>query len=650
MQINTLSIKQLNWIIVVLTFIIYWNSIDNEYAIDDNLVTENNLKVQHGLKAIPLIFTTQYAQNSKQNYGYRPIVLTTFAIEKQFFGKLPQSQTEFEKRKKNKLTQANVSHFFNVLLYAFTCWVLFYFLRLLFQSESILFPFFITLIFLVHPIHTEPVNNIKSRDELLMFLGIIGALIYYLKFSATNKLKYVVIAVFISILAILSKPSALSLIGIVPVVLYFHGTSWKKITLSFGSLLLLILFFGVLQRIFKQDTVRVMEFYENPLFLQGNFIDKLLMGFYVVWFYIQMLIFPVELSFYYGYNQLPIATWSHYQVWLGIFVFFVGGAFGFYQLYQRKTIGLGIVLCLGIMLGFSNMLSPIVGIVADRFAYLFSIGFVIVLAVLVSKVLKIDWNQNLKSKTFIIIIGLLLVYSSRTIARNSDWENALTLYFNDIQHLEKSTKAHSLISNTLYFEIEKNPKEYATPKNIEKVIYHYKKAIEIDTTRSKTMSNLCSFYVSYTKDAKSALYYGLKAIELGNEDFETLYNVATAYQRENQVENALNYYYKTVEKNMFFEKGILELGKYLIQLNKLEEGVQQLERIAQKEENPYTIYFAIANIYAQEGKNFDKTIQYFEKAYKLNPENIILCQHIAKMYKSVGNDEKYRLYFNKCNQ
>jgi len=76
--------------LILITFILYSNSIDNEYAIDDNLVTKNVTKVEKGISGISEIFATPFA-TGKQNYGYRPIGQTTFAIEKQLFNKLPAS-------------------------------------------------------------------------------------------------------------------------------------------------------------------------------------------------------------------------------------------------------------------------------------------------------------------------------------------------------------------------------------------------------------------------------------------------------------------------------------------------------------------------------------------------------------------------------
>jgi len=171
----------------------------------------DNVLVSHGVKAIPEIFKSRYSLG-KQEYEYRPMVIASFAIEKQLFGKLPASQTKQEKEKKDLLTQANISHFINLLLYILTCILLYSLLQHIFKDYNLLLPLVITLLFIVHPLHTEPVVNIKSRDELFMQLGIILALKYFVTYTETYKLKFILFAIIATLFAFLSKKNALFLL------------------------------------------------------------------------------------------------------------------------------------------------------------------------------------------------------------------------------------------------------------------------------------------------------------------------------------------------------------------------------------------------------------------------------------------------------
>ena len=120
-------------LLFVLCFVLYGNSIPNGYAVDDYLVTINP-NVQNGINGIPGIFTSSYVQDDTGTYDYRPIVLLTYALEKELFDLNPA-----------------FSHFFNVLLYAFTVLFIFFFLKKLLRGFHPILPFAIALLYCVHP-------------------------------------------------------------------------------------------------------------------------------------------------------------------------------------------------------------------------------------------------------------------------------------------------------------------------------------------------------------------------------------------------------------------------------------------------------------------------------------------------------------------
>lgn len=122
-----------------------------------------NKLTKMGVRGIPQIFKSHtFYNNDGSGYSYRPVALTTFAIENQFLGENPHA-----------------SHFISVLLYALCIVILFSLLRKWFNSQGNWFSFFICLLFLVHPLHTEVVDNIKCRDELLtLFLYFLHFMLY----------------------------------------------------------------------------------------------------------------------------------------------------------------------------------------------------------------------------------------------------------------------------------------------------------------------------------------------------------------------------------------------------------------------------------------------------------------------------------------
>ncbi|MGE0562679.1 MAG: hypothetical protein AB7O47_12750 [Flavobacteriales bacterium] len=659
LRIDKISVKKYAWAIVLITFVVYFNSIDNEYALDDNIVVEGNKNVEQGFAGIPIIFKSRYSTDKKQTYDYRPIVLTSFAIEKQFFSKLPEKQTLQEKKKKNKLTQANISHFFNLILYILLCVLIFRFLLKILPNYQPIFSFLITLIFAVHPTHTEVVCSLKNRDEIFMLIALICSIHFYINYAATNKVKDFFLGLLFAVLALLSKNNGMALIALVPMFLYFIKAKPKQIIIAFFSLL--IVYFGLnqLQKlILSENQVRIYEFFENPLMSEGWSIKRLSASLYFSWFYLKMLIFPKDLSFYYGYNQLPIATWSYWQVWVSLFFYGCLGVFGVISLIKRKIEGVAVLFWLGLMAGVNNLVFLLPGLVADRFMFAFSLGFCILIVWVIFKIFKINPENKTDDKNIIngsfkyVILSIVLIYSIRTIARNPDWHDYLTLFETDIEHLTESAKSHALISNTLYPIVAKNAQQNPANVNqqdLQKIIYHYKESIRIDSNYLTSINNLGSVYVNFLRDYESAIKYCERAVELDSNYLEAHFNLAFSYQSVLNYEKASFHYARVIELNPDYLKVYELYNQLLNKHNKVEEGLETLKKIAKKSSKPKNIYVNIGNLYSLNSKgDYTLSIQYFEKAYDIDKTDKILCNHIAKLYQLSGDMEKYNNYVRFC--
>src|SRR4026208_1175713 len=159
-------------IILALTaFLLYSNTINFGYVRDDSAAIVENQFVKKGIAGIPDLLKTDFWYFSNLRLGYyRPLALITFAIEQQFFNGNPR-----------------ISHFVNVFIYAFSAYMLFIVLSRVFKTRNFFFPLVVSLFFIAHPVHTEVVANIKSRDELLSFLNVLLMLWFSLKYIDFKK-------------------------------------------------------------------------------------------------------------------------------------------------------------------------------------------------------------------------------------------------------------------------------------------------------------------------------------------------------------------------------------------------------------------------------------------------------------------------------
>src|SRR5581483_9106019 len=158
----------------------------NQYALDDSIAIERNDYVKQGISGIPKIMTTdaydcfyrQMGADPRAQYSggrYRPLCYVTFAIEQSLFGDSPF-----------------IRHLVNILCYMVCLFLLFYFLHDFLLKKipgGSDMAFLSTLLFAIHPIHTEVVANVKSLDEILSLTLIMCTFIYAMKYTNSSKRK-----------------------------------------------------------------------------------------------------------------------------------------------------------------------------------------------------------------------------------------------------------------------------------------------------------------------------------------------------------------------------------------------------------------------------------------------------------------------------
>ena len=186
-------------------FFLYSNTFKHDYVLDDSGTITLNGFVQQGWKGIPDLLKVEFWHFNNLSLGYyRPLSLITFAIEHQYFGNNPHA-----------------SHLINGFIYGLTGFFLFLLLRKTFSSFHWMLAFVSTALFVAHPVHTEVVANLKSRDELLSFLNLVLTLLMALIYVDSQKRKYFFLSLLFFYLALLSKETAITGLALIPLFFYF---------------------------------------------------------------------------------------------------------------------------------------------------------------------------------------------------------------------------------------------------------------------------------------------------------------------------------------------------------------------------------------------------------------------------------------------
>jgi tetratricopeptide (TPR) repeat protein len=553
------SLSRLKWLIAIFTLMLYGNTIPNHYGFDDIYVT-NNEEVKGGVSAIPAMFSSLYAnlyEDGKDlKFGYRPIVKSSFALEYSIFGSNP-----------------HVSHLINILLYLLTGLILFALLNRMFKGFSPGFNFFIVLIFLAHPAHTEVVASLKNRDEILSLLGALGALHFVLNFSEGKSWLNLIPALVVMMIAYLAKPTVLVFIAIFPLAMFlFTNYKWWRIILVTVLFISAIAFVAIVPRFFLPPAQRPVQFIENPLYFETSFWYRLAAGLNVLFFYLKLLIVPFPLRFYYGYNMIPVAGWADIHVIISLVIHL--GLFSIALIYIRrfKELSFAILIYLATIFAFSNIFKPPMGIVADRFLYYPSIGFSIMLVWLIYRMLKLKpEHQSLKvfpPKASFFLLLILGVFFVMTVSRNRSWDTPESLFEADMPKLENSARANFIYAGTMRAHAlnsiaKKEGFNLETKNKIEKVFKHLNLATSIYPGYYQAWNMLGSSYMSFKADPLKARDCFVRSINSKPDYYISYFNLGEAYEKLNQPDSALYYYEKTIEVYPFtFQPHFKLMGMY----------------------------------------------------------------------------------------
>lgn len=600
------EIKTFSILIIILSTVLYINTLGHKYVLDDFSVIKENFVVKKGVEGIGEIFKTHY----RYGYGYvqanlyRPLSLTLFALQWEIAPDQPW-----------------LAHLCNILLYAVSCLLLFNFLIKLLGKEYHLFSFFAVLLFAAHPIHTEVVANIKSVDDILALSFSLGSGLLFLQYFENKKKPMLLASMVLLWLAFLSKESTVVFLGIFPLCLWlfrsegFVSALRKSIWSLLPFLAFLLMRISVLGSLSGDKTIAKID---NLLMAAPNSAVKLATAFKILGLYLYKLIIPHPLMNDYSMQQISLTDFKDWQVWLS-FLIYCSLIYLFFKLKANKPIvAFGIAIYLvGISL-YSNLFITIGTSFGERLLFIPSIGFCLVLAWGILQLSKLKLTDiRIKNAGTILGItsGILLLYSFKTIDRNKAWKDNFTLYSTDVLNCDKSARCHYYYGLGLMKEraiLEKDP----NLKNqlLQESVQAFTKSIEILPTYS---------------DA-----YGQRGL---------------AYYRLNMLDQAVANYLEAIKFNPQNSTALSNLGTLYFQQGKYQEAKTTFEQALRY--NP-TFVDALANYASTLGTlgDYMGSITYFNKAIALKPNEPSYYQMVGISYQNIGNQQQANFYFNKAKQ
>ncbi|MEO8335983.1 MAG: tetratricopeptide repeat protein [bacterium] len=560
-----------------LAVLLYVNTLNHGYALDDYPTIYGNRLTTAGVRAIPTLLHTAYwyGLDGLNDWLYRPLSLVMFAIEWQLAPGTPA-----------------LGHWVNVGLYALTAVVLFRFLRDVFDDDTVLVPFAIAVLWIAHPIHTEVVANIKSRDELLAFLFSILTLWECMKYVSAPRTKHLVLSGVYFFLALLSKESPITLLVIAPMTLFVFRRPDAKAMLralapiGIGAVVYMAIRSSVLT---SQTGGSAISLIDNSLISAPDFMHREATAFYIGAMYLRLLVFPYPMSSDYSFRQIPIVGFDNPLAFVALLLYAGMFVYAAVRLLERDPVAYGIMFYLGSIGLVANVLFLTHSTMADRFLYAPSLGFCIVLVFVLARLFRLDatstGRERRVSPAFAVVLALLLVASTaRTWVRNRDWKNDTSLFAADSRHSPNSARAHFLYGNHMLQELRQGKvapsrqEEYYTI-----ALAEYRRAI--------------------------ALYPAYAEPHMG---------IGDAFTYKKDYSSALRWYTDIVARNPRFGAGYVYLGNTFVSIKDYGSAITAFQKAVAIDPNDAGANYLLGTTYRAQGDSV-RSRESLEKAYALDP-------------------------------
>ena len=655
-------------ILMAVTLLFFYNCTFNNFSMDDYHVNTSNPQTIKGFAGIPEIFTSLYAQENGMAYGYRPLVRTSFALEYQFT--------------RHSKYNPYISHLINVLLYMLGIFIMYIVLRRLLRNYSPWFPFLATLLFLAHPLHTEVVASLKNRDIILAFIFSFLAIRAFVRWADFNKPKQLWLGMMFFIFALLSKETAIAQLAVFPLVLYFFTDLPIKKLGRFSLIAFIVAIFAAVGPfLFLPEFSRHMRFFENPLVAEPNYFLHLSTAFYIMGWYLILLLKPYPMSYYYGFDTIPIVNWANPWVWASLLFYLAIVLFALKNLPKKKLLSFIILYFIITISPYSNIVKPVPGIVADRFMFFPSLAFAMALVYLFFKLfgLKIKAQTSLPTKKLVWISILVLIilapYFKLTHYRNHIWQTHYSLYREDMNHLRNSVKANDLFAtecvNIVNKELAKPVNPYKFVKRLlDTAVAHYLLAVKLDPSQYASWNSMGAIYskihgnqallryrsyASRGKPEKAKIeiknakkYFGIarsyfkQAISIKPDFSSAYYNMAYSWDLQSIYDSAIRYYKLVLKFDTTNVQIRSRLANAYFRDNKLDSAKYENKMIIKIDPKSNFPYINMGNYFYMFGDTLNAIKQY-EKALEV-ANNRSAAKMLSDYYSKKGN-EKLATYY-----
>ncbi|XP_058045529.1 protein O-mannosyl-transferase TMTC3 isoform X1 [Ahaetulla prasina] len=626
----------------------YWNSLFCGFVFDDVSAILDN-KDLHPSTPIKNLFLNDFwgtpMSEERSHKSYRPFTVFTFRLNYLF----------------SELNAVSY-HFLNIIFHAIVCIIFLKVCKLFLDNKSSLVA---SLLFAVHPIHTEAVTGVVGRAELLSSIFFLAAFLSYTRSRGPeNTIVWTPIAatVFLVAVATLCKEQGVTVVGIccvyevfiaqgytVPILWYtvlhiLQGKGsisycmlqmlLKLIVLMFSTLLLVVIRVQVIQ-----SQLPVFTRFDNPAAVSPSPVRQLTFN-YLLPVNAWLLLNPSELCCDWTMGTIPLveSVLDVRNIATVTFFCFLGTLVVFSLRYpgdSSKTVLMALCLIVLPFIPASNLFFPVGFVVAERVLYVPSMGFCMLVA---HGWKKLSSNSILRKLSWICLSLVLFIHALKTLQRNWDWESEYTLFMSALKVNKNNAKLWNNVGHALENE-----------KNFERALRFFIQATQVQPDDIGAHMNVGRTYknLNRTREAEESylvakslmpqIIPGKKyAARVAPNHLNVYINLANLIRaNESRLEEADQLYRQAISMRPDFKQAYISRGELLLKMNKPLQAKEAYLRALELDRSNADLWYNLAIVYI-ELKDPSEALKNFNQALELNPSHKLALFNSALLMQESG--------------
>jgi len=514
-------------------------------------------------------------------------------------------------------------HLVNIALHIANTILLFWVLKR--YTKAVWASFFVSALFALHPLHVESVAWITERKDVLSMLFWLLTMLAYLRYVEIPTTKRYVIICAVFSLGLMSKSMLVTLPFVLVLMDYWPLKQlWpeeKSNSVTIGRLLfekiplLSLSVASCVMTVIAQKSwgavakISIVPFNQRVGNALVSYCDYILKTFW-----------PVDLAVFYPHPIKSLAVWK-VAVSLAVLVAITIVVI---LLRRRRYLLVG-------WFWYVGTLVPVIGLVqvggqalADRYTYVPLTGIFIMLAWAAGDfVAQRRFRQILAGVASSAIIGVL---GAMTFVQVSYWRDTMSLF----THCAAVTPDNVIVRKYLGIG-------FAEKGDPESAVREFEAALRFEPNDTRTLYNIAGMQARQGRIDEAIEYYN-RVLKLKPGDADTCVAIASIRAARGEFERAIDSYREGLKYNSGDAEMRSGLGLMLLQLNRVDEGITELEQSV-KIKADSAAYCNLGLAWAQKGR-LNRAMECYAKSIQLKPDNAKARYNLGNAYFAQNMPEK----------